>query len=288
MFAQLFGYYLLDKNIISPDQLNEALVNKNIYKERLGSLFVESGYMTNEQVEYIHSEQKRFDKNMGDLAVFLGFLSRAQMEELLGKQNNGDIALADALLNKGYITKTEYDNLLKAYRQELGLTSEVDSRNDLKRDIISIYNLDEMKNSDAYADYASLFVRNSVRFVGDDFAFTSFNPVKDTEQECMIMQDIKGPDSLRTAICGSQKAFNAFAARCAGKDTFDCSNRDVANFLNLQNGLYAANVFASDSSKLSLGKIGYSQDELIGTEKDKLIIPLSFTFGKIYIYIFKM
>ena len=77
MFAQLFGYYLLDKNIISTDQLNEALVNKNIYKERLGSLFVESGYMTNEQVEYIHSEQKRFDKNMGDLAVFLGFLSRA-------------------------------------------------------------------------------------------------------------------------------------------------------------------------------------------------------------------
>ena len=37
MFAQLFGYYLLDKNIISTDQLNEALVNKNIYKERLGS-----------------------------------------------------------------------------------------------------------------------------------------------------------------------------------------------------------------------------------------------------------
>ena len=288
MFAQLFGYYLLDKNIISTEQLNEALVNKNIYKARLGSLFMESGYMTPEQVEYVHREQKRFDKNMGDLAVFLGFLSRTQMEELLDRQNSGDMALAEALVSKGYITKTEHDNLLKAYRQELGLTSDLSDQNNLKRDIISIYSLDDMKESDVYADYASLFVRNSIRFVGDDFAFTSFNPVKDTEQECMIIQDVTGNSSLRTAICGSQKAFNAFAARCAGKDAFDCTNRDVGDFLNLQNGLYAANAFAADSSKLTLGKIDYVQNELISTGSDKLIIPLSFTFGKIYIYVFRV
>lgn len=288
MFAQLFGYYLLDKNIISTEQLNEALVNKNIYKARLGSLFMESGYMTPEQVEYVHREQKRFDKNMGDLAVFLGFLSRTQMEELLDRQNSGDMALAEALVSKGYITKSEHDNLLKAYRQELGLTSDLSDQNNLKRDIISIYSLDDMKESDVYADYASLFVRNSIRFVGDDFAFTSFNPVKDTEQECMIIQDVTGNSSLRTAICGSQKAFNAFAARCAGKDAFDCTNRDVGDFLNLQNGLYAANAFAADSSKLTLGKIDYVQNELISTGSDKLIIPLSFTFGKIYIYVFRV
>lgn len=288
MFAQLFGYYLLDKNIISTEQLNEALVNKNIYKARLGSLFTESGYMTPEQVEYIHLEQKRFDKNMGDLAVFLGFLTRAQMEELLDKQNSGDMALAEALVAKGYITRNEYDNLLKAYRQELGLTSDLSDKNNLKRDIISIYGLDEMKNTDIYADYVSLFVRNSIRFVGDDFAFTSFNPERDTEQECVIWQDISGKQQLRTAICGSQKAFNSFASRCAGKDAFDCTNRDVGDFLNLQNGLYAANAFAADSSRLSLGQIDYSQNELIGTDRDKLIIPLSFTFGKIYIYIVRV
>lgn len=288
MFAQLFGYYLLDKNIISTEQLNEALVNKNIYKARLGSLFTESGYMTPEQVEYIHHEQKKFDKNMGDLAVFLGFLSRAQMEELLDKQNSGDMALAEALVSKGYITRNEYDNLLKAYRQELGLTSDLSDKNNLKRDIISIYNLEDMKDYDMYAEYVSLFVRNSIRFVGDDFAFTSFNPERDTEQECIIWQGISGKQELRTAICGSQKAFNSFASRCAGKDAFDCTNRDVGDFLNLQNGLYAANAFAADSSRLSLGNIDYTQNELISTGNDKLIIPLSFTFGKIYIYIFRV
>ncbi len=288
MFAQLFGYYLLDKNIISTEQLNEALVNKNIYKARLGSLFMESGYMTPEQVEYIHLEQKKFDRNMGDLAVFLGFLSRAQMEEILGKQSSGDIALGEALVNKGYITRSEYDNLLKAYRQELGLTSELSGQNDIRRDIMAIYNLDGLKDGDMYASYVSLFVRNSIRFVGDDFAFTGFNPEKDTEQECMIMQDITGGQSLRTAICGSQKTFNAFAARCAGKDAMDSTNRDVADFLNLQNGLYAANAFAADSSRLSLGKIDYVQNELIVTGSEKLVIPLSFTFGKIYIYIYRV
>ena len=285
MLAQLFGYYLLDKNIISTEQLNEALVNKNIYKARLGSLFTESGYMTPEQVEYVHDEQKRFDRNIGDIAVFLGFLTRAQMEELLDRQNSGDTALAEALVNKGYITRAEYDNLLKAYKQELGLTSEIHDKNNLKRDIMAIYNLDGGENADIYADYTALFVRNSIRFVGDDFAFAGFNPEKDTEQECMVIQDISGAQNLRTAICGSQKAFSSFASRCAGKDLFDCTNRDVGDFLNLQNGLYASNIFASTSSKLSLGNIDYVQGEFISSGNGKFIVPLSFTFGKIYIYI---
>ena len=285
MFAQLFGYYLLDKNIISTEQLNEALVNKNIYKARLGSLFTDAGYMTPEQVEYVHREQKRFDKKMGDIAVFLGFLTRKQMEELLDRQDNDDFAFGEALINKGYITRTEYENLLKAYRQELGLTSDINDKNNLKKDIMSIYNLDEDEKTDAYADYVSLFVRNSIRFVGDDFAFSSFNPEREGEQECVICQDISGNKSYITAVSGSQKAFNVFAARCAGKDTYESSNSDVGDFLSLQNGLYAANTFALNSSKLALGKIQYSENEWIKLGNESLVIPLSFTFGKIYVTI---
>lgn len=285
MFAQLFGYYLLDKNIISTEQLNEALVNKNIYKARLGSLFTDAGYMTPEQVEYVHREQKRFDKKMGDIAVFLGFLTRKQMEELLDRQDNDDFAFGEALINKGYITRPEYENLLKAYRQELGLTSDINDKNNLKKDIMSIYDLAEDEKTDAYADYVSLFVRNSIRFVGDDFAFSSFNPEREGEQECVICQDISGNKSYITAVSGSQKAFNAFAARCAGKDTYESSNSDVGDFLSLQNGLYAANTFALNSSKLALGEIRYSENEWIKLGNESLVIPLSFTFGKIYISI---
>jgi len=285
MFAQLFGYYLLDKNIISTEQLNEALVNKNIYKEKLGSLFTTAGYMTPEQVEYLHREQKHFDKKIGDIAVFLGFLTRRQMEELLDRQDNDDTAFGEALVSKGYVTRAEYENLLRAYRQELGLTNDINDKNNLKKDLISIYNLDE--SEDIYADYAALFVRNSIRFVGDDFAFASFQPEREGEQECVIYQDITGAENLHTAICGSQKAFNAFASRCTGKATYKCSHSDVGDFLNLQNSLYAANRFASDGSKLTLGQAAYSENEWLSSRDDRLIIPLSFTFGKIYIYIYR-
>jgi hypothetical protein len=285
MFAQLFGYYLLDKNIISTEQLNEALVNKNIYKERLGSLFTTAGYMTPEQVEYLHREQKHFDKKIGDIAVFLGFLTRRQMEELLDKQDDDDTAFGEALINKGYVTRAEYDNLLRAYRQELGLTNDINDKNNLKKDLIAIYGLDE--SQDVYADYAALFVRNSIRFVGDDFAFAGFHPEKEGEQECMICQEISGSDNFMTSVCGSQKAFNAFAARCTGKTTYECSHSDVRDFLILQNSLYAANRFASDGTKLTLGQAGYSENEWISDRDGKLIIPLSFTFGKIYVSIIK-
>lgn len=286
MFAQLFGYYLLDKNIISKEQLNEALVNKNIYKERLGSLFTTAGYMTPEQVEYVHHEQMRFDKKMGDIAVFLGFLTRRQMEELLDKQDRDDTALGEALVAKGYITKSEYENLIKAYRQELGLTSDINDKNNLKKDIISIYNLDDLPDKDIFSEYVSLFVRNSIRFVGDDFAFSCFDPEREGEQECTIYQNIEGKNvSLKTAVAGSQKAFNAFAVRCAEKKAYECSHSDVGDFLSLQNGLYAANTFAADSSRLTLGTLEYSENEWLSAGRRGLVIPLSFTFGKIYIYI---
>lgn len=278
MFAQLFGYYLLDKNIISTEQLNEALVNQNKYKSKLGQLFTDAGYMTREQVEYVHKEQKRFDKKMGDLAVFLGFLTQEQMEELLTRQDGDQTAFVEALISSGYITPAEYENLIKACRQEFGHSHDMNDK-DLTKDIISIYGLENTENSKLYADYAALFVRNSVRFIGDDFAFAAVNGSQ--VSGCCIKQDIKGSDNiLHTNICGSEAALLEFASRYKGRE----GKLDAAgDFLNLQNGLYASNIFASDSRKLSLSESEITESKILFDEG--VTIPLSFVFGKVYIHL---
>ncbi len=282
MFAQLFGYYLLKNNVISHEQLNEALVNKNIYKSKLGSLFTDAGYMTPEQAEYIHTEQKHYDKKFGDIAVFLGFLTRVQMEELVKKQEADDIALYETLIAKGYITKSEHENLLKTYRQELGLTDELSDK-DLVRDLISIYELDEHVHKEMYAEYIALFVRNMIRFVGDDFAFSGFNAAKESLQECVVSQEIEGGDHFRIKIYGSEGTFNIFSERFSEKKNliFD----GVADFLDLQNGLYAANRFASQSLKMKLGKCETKKEVSVETDGNPVIVPFSYTFGKIYLWV---
>lgn len=284
MFAQLFGYYLLNNDIISREQLNEALVNKNIYKSKLGSLFTDAGYMTKEQAEYIHTEQKHFDKKFGDIAVFLGFLTRAQMEELVKRQEQDDMALYDALIAKGYITSSEHKNLLQTFRQELGLTDELSDK-DLVRDLINIYELEGNEYKDIYADYVALFVRNAIRFVGDDFAFSSFNPEKEAFQECMVSQKIEGKLSLDVEVYGAVETFEEFSRRYS--ENIGANSVGIGDFLDLQNALYASNRFAADNLKVTLSSRISDTDRNITTEDKKVVIPLSFTFGKIYLCVIK-
>ena len=284
MFSKLFGYYLLSKNIITAEQLNEVLSNKNSARAKLGSLFTDAGYMTEEQVEYVHQEQKHFDKRMGDIAVFLGFLTSTQVRELLEKQNNDDNILADVLIDKGYITRPEYENLLKAYRQEMGVEGEINEKN-LARDIISIFSLEESPDKDIYADYISLFVRNAIRFIGDDFAFSCINTVEGFMEGCCVCQSVRGDNvSVETSICGEKAVLSAFASRYSKKS--DCSYEDAGDFLNLQNALYASNKFASDSSKYTLEAQVFSETLKLKDDNEQMvIIPLLFTFGNIYVKI---
>ncbi len=286
MFAQLFGYYLLNKNIITAQQLYEVLANKNAAKARLGSMFTDAGYMTAEQVEYIHQEQKHFDKKMGDIAVFLGFLTQDQVKELLAKQSHDDTVLADVLIDKGYITEIEYENLLKAYQQEMGIDGEINEKN-LAKDIISIFSLESLPDKDIYADYISLFVRNAIRFIGDDFAFSCIDAKESFSEGCRVSQVIRGKNiSINTSIFGEKEVMASFAARYSSKNESACSYSDVGEFLDLQNALYASNKFALDSSKYILEEQTFSEKFMFDNNQQEIVIPLLFIFGNIYIQIY--
>lgn len=54
MFNQYFGNYLLERNIISPEELRQALEEQKSVKVRLGVMAIETGYMNAAQVERVH------------------------------------------------------------------------------------------------------------------------------------------------------------------------------------------------------------------------------------------
>ncbi|MBE6901294.1 MAG: hypothetical protein E7478_02360, partial [Ruminococcaceae bacterium] len=65
MFTQLFGHFLLNNNIITAEQLRAALEVKNNTHAKLGAMAIDAGYMTANQVDMVHEEQKRVDKRIG-------------------------------------------------------------------------------------------------------------------------------------------------------------------------------------------------------------------------------
>ena len=53
MFTQLFGNYLINKNIVTPAQLSEAIKVKNTTRLKLGVLAINAEYMNSTQVEEV-------------------------------------------------------------------------------------------------------------------------------------------------------------------------------------------------------------------------------------------
>lgn len=288
MFTQLFGHYLLNKNYITAEQLQKALEAKNETRVKLGALAIDAGYMTAGQVEKVHEEQKRLDKRIGDIAVSMGFLTEAQVDELLSKQKTANIVIGQTLIDLGFMTNADFEKALSEYKASAGFTGDDNSDESLAENITSVFALDELSDKDFYVDYLLLFIRNIVRFVGDDFAFAGCVKNPETKNEYLCSQDISGAVNAYTAIGGDKGAFYALATRYAGEEVDDDEFAEACagEFLNLQNGLYAVNVSNTQNTELDLTPQVSEKDVTLNMDNG-IQVSLAFSFGTLNVIICK-
>ena len=89
MFSQYFGNYLLNRGIIKPEQLTDALEYQRSVHLKLGVIAVNAGYMTPAQVEEIHNMQKKVDKRFGELAIEKGYITGQQLKKCWQRRDRG-------------------------------------------------------------------------------------------------------------------------------------------------------------------------------------------------------
>lgn len=292
MFTQLLGHFLLNKGIITAEQLAAALEAKNNVKVRLGALAIDAGLMNAAQVDAVHEEQKRVDKRIGDIAVDMGYLSRENVDELLAKQKTANLVLGQALIDLGYLTNAQFEEALAQYKNAASFKGD-DNDDDaaLREDIVTIFDLENDKDKDFYADYIVLLMKNLIRFVGDDFVLAGSARNADISFDYISTQQLIGELPAFTAIGGDEKAFIGLASRYAVDSSDDEDSADdfglfdsvdefveacVGEFLNLQNGLFAVNLSNTRSIELDLEP----QDVMHGgTVGGGIAVKLQFTFG---------
>ncbi len=286
MFTQLFGHYLLNKNYITAKQLQKALEAKNETRVKLGALAIDAGYMTAGQIEKVHEEQKRLDKRIGDIAVSMGFLTEAQVDELLSKQKTANIVIGQTLIDLGYMTNGDFEKALSEYKANAGFVGEGNDEAGLAESISAVLSLDDIDNKEYYIEYLMLFVRNMVRFIGDDFAFAGCVRNPETRNEYLCSQDIKGAINAYTAIGGDKNAFYALAARYAGEEISDDEFAEACagEFLNLQNGLFAVNLSNTQNTELDLTPQISEKDVTLNMD-DGIQVSLTFSFGTLNVTI---
>jgi hypothetical protein len=117
----IFGEYLVEQNIIRPEDLARALELQKTDRVPLGQLALQKGLIDNKQLFRILSRQRKpeeKDKTFGKLAVEMEYLSQEQVETLLERQTHTNRLLGEILVSQGSVSQMELIKALKKFRSE--------------------------------------------------------------------------------------------------------------------------------------------------------------------------
>ncbi len=290
MFSQFFGNYLLQRKLITANQLREILALQDSVRVKLGILAIDAGYMSGEQVERVHRLQATIDKRFGEIAIDEGFLDEDRLSDLLGQQNSRHLLISQALIDKEIMTFDEIERVLAEYKKDSGLSDaelEAIKNNDVDSIAAAFVKMPDLGNPDVYASYFSLFIRNLVRFVDSGIMLERAERVSEEAFECLIHQEMDGRFKVFTGFAGPEGAMACFAGRFAGM-TLSCMDEvacdSLGEFMNVQNGLFLSKL-SNDWVELELAPSGVRRESRIRSVGVVYKVPFSLSFGQFNFFI---
>lgn len=224
MYTKFFGNYLLNKHLITPAQLMDAIDNKKSIHLKLGVLAIHNGYMTAEEVERVHYKQTKVDKRFGEIAIQEGYLTNQQLERLLHSQTPDYLLLSQLLVDKGYLTMEQFQTAMIEYQSlyeltELDFSHEQSNKvNAIIREFYEFDELDDNNLRELLYCYITLLFNTIIRFVGDDFTPYPIIKIGAYPITWCVSQKITGDFSLHTALDMDETTLINFASRYVGEN----------------------------------------------------------------------
>ena len=250
MFSQLFGNYLVDKNIISIEDYKTAIEQQMAVRVKLGTIAIADGLLTEDEVESINRMQMQFDKRFGDIAIEKGLLTAEQIEALLKKQGNPYMQFIQVLMETSKLTATVLDKTLNAFQKEKGF-SDSDMTALKNDDLDSLIPIFAFSAKPYVTDLAGLVLRNINRFITRDFYIDKIKHINSLDYCYLAGQKTVGNDTIYLAFAEETDngSFAMIASNFSGddhkstnEDTFDA----ICEFINVNSGLFASELSQKD------------------------------------------
>ncbi|MSP26645.1 MAG: hypothetical protein EXR75_16155 [Myxococcales bacterium] len=109
-----FGKYLLDRSLVTLDELMAALDIQTSRRKRVGVVARETKRLTTNQVYEILNVQFNVNKRFGQIAIERGFMSAQDLNLLLRAQRGTTVPIGQLLCDLGFVDKgalkAELDN----------------------------------------------------------------------------------------------------------------------------------------------------------------------------------
>jgi hypothetical protein len=104
-FSEAFAQFLVDTNVIAPEDALQALDEQRRRTPPIGRLALKQGMLNMKQVFAILAEQPETGLRFGEQAIFMGYLERETMELLLEEQRRVRPGLGEILTEMGVVKK---------------------------------------------------------------------------------------------------------------------------------------------------------------------------------------
>ena len=162
MVVYLLGNYLVESGRLTDEQLQKAIARQNEVRVKMGLIAVAEGMMTSEQADEVNRLQATMDKRFGDIAVEKGYLTDEQIGNLLKKQGNAYMSFAQVLVDEGFIGLQELDTIMDEFQQKNGFSrSEMeDLKSDEPERVVPLFLPPEAM---AYNEVVSIVVKTLIR-----------------------------------------------------------------------------------------------------------------------------
>lgn len=248
MFSGYFGNYLLNRGLVTSEQLKDALDLQNSVHLKLGVLAVNAGYMTPAQVSEIHQLQQKVDKKFGELAIESGYLNEEKLEGLLSTQKQGHLLLGQALVDRDHLSLEQLHEAFEAYKRDCRLSDKQFQallQGDVDEIVKAFVDFGDSPLGNIYSSYISLIIRNVIRFLGESPRLQNKTAFEDYSDKVLACQEIFGPFHMLTAIAADKDTYLEIAGRYAGEkfgDDCELARASFGEFLNLHNGIFLVNM----------------------------------------------
>lgn len=275
MVASIVGNYLVSKDLITAEQLNDVLKEQGKVRVKLGLIAVAEGLMSQEEAERVNQLQAIMDKRFGDIAVEKGYLTEGQVESLLKKQGNAYLAFAQALENQQLMSVEQLEQYLVDFRCEENLT--VSDLEDIKsNDVDRVLRLYLPVEGEKYLPMAGIAVRTLMRLVDTELYPMKAMVATELEADNGAIQYVEGKPGIH---CGMAAKGNAllYTASVFGQEEFASVDMDaldaIAELMNCINGLYAS-ALSKEGISMELMPPEYSDQITKMISGEMLVLPL--------------
>lgn len=276
MFTNIFGNYLVRKNIITEDEFISIKMQIDKTRVKLGLIAVSEKLMTEKQADEVNLKQQMMDKKFGDIAISLGYLTEVQVERLLALQGNEYMRFCQSAVDKEILTLEQIEGALDYYKKENGFTfadMEAIKSGDVDR-ILPLF-LPEIPEG-PFIDLLAVTFRCINRLASDDISIKRGYTTNNYVTGAVAMQEVVGDYNVLTAFSGDDKGILAIAEAFAKQffDEVDINALDsVGEFINISDGLFAT-AKSQEGMELNLLPPKLSKDSLEISGSTIIVIPI--------------